>query len=98
MMTWERIAGGYERNVWTGKIRATAKYGTFGKIHSDEMKKLKACSIDSSRKCTFACRKLMSRKITSCMRAGKSQKQAIAIGYSEARERGCPYAKLSKVV
>lgn len=74
------------------------------------MKKLKACSIHPTttgsmscgvhptRKCTLACRKFMSKKIGTCMRAGKSQKHAIAIGYSEARQRGCPYAKLSRVV
>jgi hypothetical protein len=62
------------------------------------MKKLKACSIHPTRKCMLSCRKFMSKKIGTCMKAGKSQKQAIAIGYSEARSRGCPYAKLSKVV
>lgn len=62
------------------------------------MTKLKACKIKSGRKCTLAYRKFMSKKIGTCMRAGKSQKQAVAIGYSEARERGCPYAKLKKVV
>lgn len=62
------------------------------------MTKLKACSIDTSRKCTLACRKLMSRKITSCMKAGRPLKQSVAIAYSDARQRGCPYAKLRKVL
>jgi len=38
---WERIAGGYERNIKTGRIRATAKYGKFGKIHESEIKKMR---------------------------------------------------------
>ena len=34
---YSRIAGGYERNEKTGKIRATAKYGTFGRTHKREI-------------------------------------------------------------
>jgi hypothetical protein len=30
--SWQRIAGGYEINDKTGKVRATSKYGTFGEI------------------------------------------------------------------
>jgi len=36
---WERIAGGYEVNQKTGKVRATSKYGKFGKIHERSLKK-----------------------------------------------------------
>jgi hypothetical protein len=35
---WERFAGGYERNIKTGKIRATSKYGKFGVIHEENIK------------------------------------------------------------
>ena len=36
---WERMAGGYEINSKTGKVRATDKYGEFGKIHEDALKR-----------------------------------------------------------
>jgi len=36
--TYTRMSGGYEINDRTGKVRATSKYGSFGKLHDKEVK------------------------------------------------------------
>jgi len=36
---WSRIAGGYQINNKTGEVRITGKYGFFGKVHEDELKR-----------------------------------------------------------
>jgi len=35
--SWSRIAGGYEVNERTGKVRPTLKYGEFGEQHKKDM-------------------------------------------------------------
>lgn len=42
------------------------------------------------------CSRILANKISKNIREGKPQKQAIAIGFSQARKKGCPFPKQSK--